>query len=128
MELDKRKFVLQKHTNADGVHWDLMLQVGRVLETYRLELPPEEVLHHTSPAIKIFDHPLKFLTYEGTLSEGKGFVEIADSGNYQLLSEEENCREIQLEGTILDGNFALRHVETHKWEFYLRKSGRSGST
>ncbi len=39
------KFVIQKHIKGRDVHWDLMLQVGETLETYRLELPPERVVY-----------------------------------------------------------------------------------
>lgn len=128
MEPLRRKFVIQKHTKARAVHWDLMLETGDVLQTYRIELPPQELYNQRTTAIRIFDHPLKFLTYEGSLSEGKGLVQIADSGTYQLLNEKQDRRRMQLEGKILHGKFALRHIEGDRWEFYLLKAGTSGST
>jgi bifunctional non-homologous end joining protein LigD len=116
MENDK-KFVIQKHSRADDVHWDLMLESGKMLETYRLELPPEKLFQQPNAARKIFDHSLKFLTYEGSVNKGKGKVEIADGGTYQLLGESENYKEFQLGGRILQGKFALTCVGTDKWEF-----------
>lgn len=116
---DIAKFVIQKHTSGDEVHWDLMLQVGSALETYRLQLPPEELLYKKSTAIKIFDHPLKFLTYEGSVNNGKGRVEIAEAGTYNLLSENKDRKELQLDGRALKGRFSLVYVENDRWQFQL---------
>lgn len=99
------------------MHWDLMLEVGEVLQTYRLELPPAKLAEKTSPAVKIFDHPLKFLTYEGSINAGKGSVEIAETGTYRLLNENEHRLELQLDGKILKSKFAIIHIENDKWEF-----------
>ena len=94
-----------------------MLEARQVLETYRLDLPPEELLQKTATAVKIFDHPPKFLTYEGSVSNGKGSVEIAEAGTYQLLSGSENRRELQLDGKILKGKFNLNFIDGDRWEF-----------
>ena len=47
-----RAFVIQKHTEAQEVHWDLMFEAGTVLETYRLPLPPEKLLRQTTTVVK----------------------------------------------------------------------------
>jgi bifunctional non-homologous end joining protein LigD len=112
-----KKFVIQKHYTTSGVHWDLMFEAGTVLETYRLELPPEKLSSQKKPAVKIFDHPLKFLTYEGSVNQGKGRVEIADAGAYQLLSQSETHKEMQINGKILKGRFTLTHIKENQWEF-----------
>jgi bifunctional non-homologous end joining protein LigD len=111
------KFVIHKHSKPDGsVHWDLMLEAGGVLQTYRLELAPEELAHHNTTAVRIFDHPLRFLTYEGSLSEEKGSVQFADTGTYTILSDTENLRRLRLNGEILHGTATLTHIEGHRWE------------
>ena len=112
---------------AELVHWDLMLERSTgsgggesVLETYRLEMGPEKLmqLHQsTTPAVRIFDHPVKFLSYEGAVNQGKGTVRIADAGTYRLLSESESYRELQLDGEVLSGRFDLVNIEGDKWEF-----------
>ena len=101
------------------MHWDLMLQVADVLETYRLELPPERLQGQSGgsvTAVKIFDHPLKFLIYEGSVNKGKDSVQTADAGTYQLLNESEGYKELQLNGKVLKGKFTLIHTEGNKWE------------
>jgi len=111
------KFVIQKHSKADEVHWDLMLEGDGILQTYRLELPPEKIVQQATTAVKIFDHPLKFLTYEGSVNKGKGRVEIAETGTYQLLTESKERQELQLDGKILKDKFALTQIEDDRWEF-----------
>ena len=111
------KFVIQKHTKQNQpAHWDLMLQSKNCLETFRLEFPPDK-LKQKNTAVKIADHPLKFLTYEGSVNNGLGIVKIADSGTYDLLNETEGLKEFQLNGNILSGLFVLTHIESDHWEF-----------
>ncbi len=114
---DAKKFVIQKHTKAGESHWDLMFESGDVLETYRLNLPPEKLTRQNCSAVKIVDHPLKFLTYEGSVNKGNGNVEIADSGTYQLLRQSENYKELQICGKILKEKFYLTHIRKNLWEF-----------
>lgn len=112
------KFVIQKHTKAGDMHWDLMFESGKVLETYRLNLPPEKLSQQESAsAVRIFDHALKFLTYEGSVNKGKGTVKIADSGTYQLLIRDEKQQVLQLDGKVLKGKFIINCVEENRWEF-----------
>jgi len=114
---DTQKFVIQKHSKADSVHWDLMFEAGTVLETYRLDLPPEKLTSQPNTAIKIFDHPLKFLTYQGSVNKGLGTVEIADYGIYTPLTANAKQQELLLQGKILKGKFRLTLIEKDKWEF-----------
>ena len=111
------KFVIQKHTKADDTHWDLMLQAGSVLQTWRLDCPPKKLQGQTITAIKIFDHPLKFLTYEGSVNDGKGQVEIVDSGTYKLLAKNPEFKELKFKGKILKGIFTLVRFENDEWDF-----------
>jgi hypothetical protein len=96
-----------------------MFEVGGVLQTYRLGRPPGKLLLGRSSAVKIFDHPLKFLTYEGSVNQGTGRVQITDAGTYRLLSEGNDFRELQLNGKMLKGKFILTHIEGDKWQFSL---------
>jgi bifunctional non-homologous end joining protein LigD len=98
------KFVIQRHERqGEAVHWDLMLEKGGVLETYRVNVPPEEWGNNSPEATRIFDHPLKFLTYEGSVNKGKGNVTIADAGIYRMLSQNEKQLKADFAGTILKG-------------------------
>lgn len=99
------------------MHWDLMLELGGVLQTYRLDKAPEKVLHKAVNATRIFDHPLKFLTYQGPVNKGKGTIRMAEAGTYQILHQQLNRIELRLNGKILQGKFILVHTEGDKWQF-----------
>lgn len=142
---DKR-FVVQEHETAEGVHWDLMLEQDDVLTTFRLEEPPEQALVHAVRAEKILDHPLRFLSYEGPVQKGTGRVHIVERGSWRpvecdrravgannhspqvrandhspLLSTP-SCRFI-LEGTILSGTFTLVRTSETEWRFAFEGAG-----
>jgi bifunctional non-homologous end joining protein LigD len=105
MNEPKRYVVLKHEKQGEPVHWDLMLERGDVLETYRVNKPPEEWGTEPIEAVKIADHSLKFLTYEGSVNKGKGSVTIADAGTYRLLTQNKNRLTLELSGTILKGAF-----------------------
>ena len=112
-----RKFVVQKHhRESEPTHWDLMLERDGILETYRLAEPPEKWRKRAIEAVKIFDHPLKFLSYEGCVNDGKGRVEIADCGTYHLIKKDESQKHISFAGKLLNGEFQLCLIEGNKWE------------
>jgi hypothetical protein len=94
-----------------------MLESGNCLQTWRLEKNPEEVMNSSAAATKIFDHPLKFLTYEGPVNKGKGRVEITDAGTYRILHEDSGKIELDFNGQILKGKFTLTHVKDDQWQF-----------
>ncbi len=116
-----QRFVIQEHTKPDDLHWDLMLECGDILQTYRLGNPPEEILISPAAAEKISDHPMRFLTYEGLVNDGKGNVKIADSGTYQETESTESSIKLKLDGKILTGKFLLSHIKENLWQFEMLK-------
>jgi len=112
------QFVVQKHTRQNRpVHWDWMFQAGNVLQTYRIEQQPGELPTQGITAIRIVDHPLKFLTYQGTVNKGEGNVQIAEKGTYRILSQTKSTRKLLLNGKILKGRFSLKHIADDRWLF-----------
>ncbi|MGA2093358.1 MAG: DNA polymerase ligase N-terminal domain-containing protein [Sedimentisphaerales bacterium] len=105
---EPKKFVVQRHERQnEPTHWDLMLETGYFLETYRIGEPPEQWGSNPIEAVRIFDHPLKFLTYEGSVNKGKGSVKIADSGTYNVLSQNKTLLTLEIAGAILKGEFTF---------------------
>lgn len=116
-----RRFVIQEHAIPAGVHWDLMLEDGDILMTYRLEQPPETARGQAVRAMRIFDHPRRFLTYEGPVQKGTGRVRIVDRGACHL-SQNENVIDLELSGEVLQGRFVLTQTEGASWQ--LAPEGR----
>jgi hypothetical protein len=117
MNQKDKKFVIQEHTRGGDVHWDFMLELGDTLQTYRLDKAPNEALCHPVNATKIFNHPFKFLTYQGPVNKGQGNVHITDAGTYQIIHQEHNRIELSLSGKILKGKFTLTHIKDDNWLF-----------
>jgi hypothetical protein len=114
------RFVVQEHTTAEGTHWDLMIERGQVLMTFRLAEHPENAGRRAIQAVRIFDHALRFLTYEGPVQKGASSVRIVDWGDYEGLNEQENALSLELHGMILQGSFVLLRVDEAQWQLTSR--------
>jgi hypothetical protein len=99
-----------------------MLEAGEVLTTFRLAERPEAALRHPVGATKIFDHPRRFLTYEGPVQQGTGQVRIVDSGTYRSAERDEDRWALTLSGEILRGGFTLTRTEGDAWLFTFEES------
>jgi DNA ligase D-like protein (predicted 3'-phosphoesterase) len=110
-----KRFVVQEHARGSERHWDLMLEADGVLWTWRVAVAPEEIGDVQLEVVKIFDHPIRFLSYEGAVNNGQGSVRIADKGAWDVMSEDEECLSVLLEGEKLKGIFELRRIEGDSW-------------
>ncbi len=110
-----KSFVIQEHSAPEGVHWDLMLQLGDALRTWRLSVPPEQIQNEPIPAEKIADHSLRFLSYEGPVQNNTGSVKIADRGNFTLFEQTEKEILFETAGQILKGKFQLQFQQNNLW-------------
>lgn len=124
MSQKDKRFVIQKHTTAAEVHWDIMFESGNTLKTYRLDKSPKDILQLSANAVKIFNHSLKFLTYQGPVSKGQGNVRIVETGTYQMLQDKHDRIQLGLNGQILKGKFVLTQIKDDNWlltcEFFHR--------
>jgi bifunctional non-homologous end joining protein LigD len=108
-------FVIHEHQTPDGVHWDFMLRQGHRLLTWRLPVGPEEIGKQGIEAEMTFDHPIRFLTYEGPVQNKTGSIQIVDRGTYSLLKRDGSHFLMQLDGGILKGRFRLIHHSLNDW-------------
>jgi hypothetical protein len=115
MNIPGNTFVIQEHTTPADVHWDLMLQFGDVLWTWRLGIGPGKIQDTPVPAEKIADHPMRFLSYEGPVQNHTGSVYIADSGSFSIFSQTEREISFETAGRILKGSFMLTVQKNNLW-------------
>lgn len=95
-----------------------MLEAGGVLQTYRLDVPPDRLARcKEGAATRIHDHPLKFLTYQGSVNKGLGNVKLVDSGTYRAFEESKNAYRLAFDGDILKGEFSLVRATGNAWKF-----------
>ena len=113
--MQRKRFVVQEHTTAKGTHWDLMLEQDDVLTTFRLEEMPSAIRSHRIRAERIFDHPLRFLTYEGPVQQGTGHVRIVDRGTCHFSDRNGVATVLELNGNVLHGSLTLTRTGEAIW-------------
>lgn len=110
------RFVILTHDHP-FLHWDLMLETGEVLRTWRLlgEPGPERSV----PAEALGDHRKLYLDYEGPVSGNRGQVSRWDAGTFEVTRDDDGHLDVKLRGGRLRLNATVRHVTTDdlRWEF-----------
>ena len=115
-QTEASRFVVQEHHTPDGVHWDLMIQTGDALRTWRMAVSPDEISNTPLPLTAIADHPLRFLTYEGPVQHNTGRVSICDHGRAAITKNTPDRITVTLHGRHLHGNSRLtRNGDTPSW-------------
>jgi hypothetical protein len=148
LDMKDKRFVIQEHQTSEGVHWDLMLEQDDVLTTFRLPVGRASALAlscgdaRPTRAERIFDHPLRFLWYEGPVQNGTGRVRIVDRGTWSAPGTVQACDfgaaisdsgfesnrqsatrnpqsaiHLVFDGAILHGAFALTRITETEWRF-----------
>jgi hypothetical protein len=110
------RFVVQEHRKEQNVHWDLMLEEGEHLATWQVPAPPIRWSETPLPCQKIFNHRLKYLMYEGPLSDNRGEVRIVASGSYQPMKISDDQWHIRLESDSMSGLLGLRKIREEQWQ------------
>jgi hypothetical protein len=113
------RFVILRHVNAQGVHFDFMLEVGDVLKTWALPDVPRMDIALDCEVLA--DHRLAYLDYEGPISGDRGVVTRWDSGTYTLERQADEEWSATLAGERLAGRVTLRRAAdaAQRWRFSL---------
>ncbi len=115
-----------EHPNEHrGEHWDLMLEQGDILLTWQLLKEPIGPSSLPIHALKIQDHRIAYLDYEGSISGDRGSVTRIDSGRCEILEQSSSLYVIQLIGDRFTGKFSLRREKNSKndaWTFRAEHS------
>ncbi len=98
------RYVILTHDHP-FLHWDLMLERGVALRTWRLAAPPEP--DRDVAAEPLGDHRLAYLDYEGPVSGERGYVTRWDAGVVEWLIEDADAPRVRLSGEKLGGNLIL---------------------
>ncbi len=102
------RFVIHEHqTHGEPMHWDLMLEYGETLKTFRLNCAPHDVTEEPCLVTPILDHDTRFLTYEGPVQQGLGQVRRIDCGSYQSIHMARDTWTVLLQGEVLHVSMKL---------------------
>ncbi len=125
------RFVIQRH-RATALHYDLRLEMDGVLKSWAVPKGPSMNPADKRLAIHTEDHPVKYLTFEGTIPKGNygaGEMRIWDSGTFRTPGKDNHSEapaqykkgdlKIEFLGSKLKGTFALvrtnRGKEKNQW-------------
>ncbi len=103
------RFVILEHDHP-ALHWDLMLEAGDVLRTWRLAAPPMN--SHAIEATALGDHRHMYLDYEGPVSGNRGSVRRWDAGAF-----DGDLNLLHFHGMRIQGTWCLELVEGTQWRF-----------
>ncbi|HOK67112.1 MAG TPA: DNA polymerase ligase N-terminal domain-containing protein [Anaerohalosphaeraceae bacterium] len=103
----ERQFVIHKHITPAGIHWDWMLEESGVLQTWRVNCPPQAVGQEPLRADKIADHNARFLVYEGPVQQNTAKVQREDRGRLTVLRRTDSQILFRLDGEVLSGCFSF---------------------
>lgn len=114
------RFVILEHDHP-LLHWDLMLESGTVLRTWRLAAPP--CRGQAVAAVAVFDHRLLYLDYEGPVHGGRGRVVRWEHGTFTGQVGDKERIVVPLTGQRLRGVLRLEHAEGDAWrcEFHTEE-------
>jgi DNA ligase D-like protein (predicted 3'-phosphoesterase) len=118
---DHPRFVVHEH-HARHLHYDFRLEMDGVLRSWAVPKGPPERPGARRLAIEVEDHPVDYLTFEGTIPEGQygaGQVRIWDQGTSILEKREPNELKFDLHGRRLAGQYVLIRLEQRprQWLF-----------
>lgn len=111
------RFVIQEH-HARRLHYDLRLERDGVLVSWAVpkNLPETASVNHL--AVHTEDHPLEYLTFEGTIPRGQygaGKMIVWDTGTYETEKFRDNEVIMTLHGSRISGRYALIQTNGDQW-------------
>jgi hypothetical protein len=99
------RFTISHHTGSkEGDHYDLMLEHGDTLKTWRLANTAFLV---SQIARQIKDHRKTYLDYEGEISGDRGRVKIFDTGTYSIDEWKDDRIQVALVGRSIKTRLIL---------------------
>jgi hypothetical protein len=101
------RFVVLEHDHPH-LHWDLMLEAGETLRSWRLAQPLST--EQNVAAVAIGDHRRVYLDYEGPVSGGRGKVKRFDAGAFDWIENGDAKVVVRLDGVRLRGELVVERA------------------
>lgn len=110
------RFVILEHDHPH-LHWDLMLEDGDTLRTWRLDQAPTDWTRVDGE--ELVPHRRVYLDYEGEVSGGRGWVKRWDWGEYEPIHILHDRELHRYRGRQGDGGMLIQRVESGKWRVLI---------
>ena len=112
------RFVILEHDHP-VLHWDLMLEAGDMLQTWRLAEAPAP--GRAIEATPLGEHRAMYLDYEGPVSGNRGTVKRCDAGTFiEQADSLPDARSFAFDGVRVRGRVRLEKSNDSTWRFTWR--------
>jgi DNA polymerase Ligase (LigD) len=101
------RFVVLRHVRRDDVHFDLMIQQGGALATWKSTVAPEAAQSEAVACERLADHRLTYLEYEGPISGDRGHVTRIDQGACSVEVWDEDRVDVVFRGMRMIGRYRI---------------------
>jgi bifunctional non-homologous end joining protein LigD len=114
---DMARFVIHRH-HATNLHYDLRLEQDGVLRSWAL---PRGLPHKPGVkrlAVKVEEHPIKYLTFEGVIpkgSYGAGPMWVYASGRYTVTKEKKTGFYFRLHSEQINADYRMHRTDGKQW-------------
>jgi DNA ligase D-like protein (predicted 3'-phosphoesterase) len=120
------RFVIQEH-HARKLHYDFRLELDGALASWAVPKVPPRKAGLRRLAIKVEDHDLSYIDFEGEIEEGSygaGRVRIWDFGTFDIESRKEHKIVFHLHGKKMEGRYTILHMKWGGDQWILFKTKR----
>jgi len=118
------RFCIQLH-NASNLHYDLRLEDEGVLLSWAIPKGLPHLPGVKRLCIKTEDHPIHYLTYEGTIPKGQygaGQMWVFTSGKFEWIERKEKSFTFRLNAKEFNRTFSLVNTNKDQWLIHLLKN------
>ena len=113
------RYVILSHDHPTQ-HWDLMLEAGERLRTWRLAAMPAPGASMAAELLQ--EHRLDYLEYEGPVSGGRGSVSRWDRGRFTWTHDLPDEIEVEVQGERLRCRLRLARENGTRWNCVFESS------
>lgn len=117
-----RRFVVLRHIDRDGDHFDLMIESGERLATWKFPDFPGAGDSRQS-CRRIGEHRRLYLDYEGPISGDRGVVDRQDSGDCRVTESIGDRWVVEFFGGRLAGEYELVQSSSESDVWLFRRAG-----
>ena len=115
-----RRFVVLLHRQKAAHHFDLMIDAGQKLATWKMADPPETARDAPQRCLRLPDHRRRYLDYEGPISQNRGEVTRHDAGDCVVHAQSKTCWEVTFHGHRLIGRVHIEAADQSGETWLLR--------
>lgn len=117
---ERRRFVVLRHEQDGHRHFDLMIDIGPALATWKMSEPPETTRTAPQNCLRLPDHRRRYLDYQGPLAGNRGEVTRHDHGHCIVHTCSAKCWEVTFRGRELHGRVRLERTTQSGNDWSLR--------